>query len=439
MTRLGRLALPVVLAASCAIYGWVVVWPAARAQTNGYAAYYTAARVLTRRPGMMQRVYDDAWFAAQVGRVGIFGVYDIFNVQPPTMSLLLAPLAWCTPGAGRIAWIGVSFLLLPAGLLLLARSLDLPWQWAAWVLPICFLYAPVSENVRNGQAYLLLFFLLSAFFYASVRERPLISGAALGLMLILKSAGIWLWPLLVFQRRWRTLLWAVLAAVGVAVVTLPWTEIDAWAAYGSQLPRLATMPERYVTAYQTVTSLAGQLFVSHPRWNPSPAVHLPAVATALTAAVLFGSLAGSLLWTSGPEGVGVPAAGSHRRAGPGTNHRWVLMLALFSALLAPNAPVAEGYHYLLALPSLLVGLWHAWQSRARWQAWAVLLTAALLLGGPLPYAAPRLQKGWMALLAYPRVYGAYLLWAWLGWQLGAYRKRVTAVSAPVVTPREGEA
>jgi hypothetical protein len=157
------------------------------------------------------------------------------------------------------------------------------------------------------------------------------------------------------------------------------------------------MPERTVTAYQTVASLFGHLFIYHPRWNPAPVAHLPLLAGALTWLTLAGSLVLSALWTK------------RGRAGP-----TALTLALFCALLAPNAPVGEGYHYLLALPSLLVAVWHAWSAGLGWRAWAVLLVAALLIGAPLPYTSPHLEAGWPALLAYPRVYGAYLLWGWLG-------------------------
>jgi hypothetical protein len=52
-----------------------------------------------------------------------------------------------------------------------------------------------------------------------------------------------------------------------------------------------------------------------------------------------------------------------------------------------------------------------------WLAWGALALAALLLGAPLPYKAPQIQAGWRALAAYPRGYGAYLLWGWIGWAL----------------------
>jgi hypothetical protein len=92
----------------------------------------------------------------------------------------------------------------------------------------------------------------------------------------------------------------------------------------------------------------------------------------------------------------------------------VLTLALFTALIVASAPFGEGYHAVLALPALLVAAWWAWRGGRygswTWMLWGALALAALLLAAPLPYKSPALAAGWLALLAYPRVYGAYLLW-----------------------------
>ena len=41
------------------------------------------------------------------------------------------------------------------------------------------------------------------------------------------------------------------------------------------------------------------------------------------------------------------------------------------------------------------------------------LLAAALIVLPLPYKQPALSEGWLSLLAYPRVYGGWLVWALL--------------------------
>lgn len=195
---------------------------------------------------------------------------------------------------------------------------------------------------------------------------------------------------------------ALVAAASV-LISLPWIDVDTWLAYASNLPRLATMPARYVTAYQTVTSLSGHLFVYDARWNPAPVADWPWLARGLSLGLLAGTLVLSARWA---------------RFRDGPRDTQALTLALFSSLLAANAPVGEGHHYLLVLPAVIVAVWWALYTRPGGVAWAVLFGAILLLGAPLPYTSTRLQAGWLALLAYPRVYGAYLLWGWLGWALG---------------------
>jgi hypothetical protein len=190
--------------------------------------------------------------------------------------------------------------------------------------------------------------------------------------------------------------------------------VTSWLAYGERLPELATAPRRFVTAYQTTTSLVGHLLVYDAQWNPTPVADAPLLARALTLAVLLLTLALSAYWG--------------RLNDPRREVR-VLTLALFTSLIVTSAPFGEGYHYTLVLPALLAAAWWAWRSEGTrsWMIWGTLALAALLLTAPLPYKSPALAVGWPALLAYPRVYGAYLLWLVLVFML----KRVK--ESPVVS------
>ena len=228
-------------------------------------------------------------------------------------------------------------------------------------------------------------------------------GLALGLVLALKFAGAWLWPLLLVAGRWRVLAWAGVFVAGLALISLPLIGISVWQSFVALLPDSLTDPRRTVTAYQTVTSLFGHLLDHDARWNPAPLVDAPWAARALSLGVTFGALVLSARWA--------------RRAGQSRP----LSMALSMALVVTNAPFAEGYHYALTLGPLLVAGWWAWRARLGWRAWAMLALAALLLGAPLPYKAAQIQAGWWALAAYPRVYGAYLLWGWIAWALARSR------------------
>jgi hypothetical protein len=113
------------------------------------------------------------------------------------------------------------------------------------------------------------------------------------------------------------------------------------------------------------------------------------VATAVPPALLLGAFA-LTAWTS-------------RRAAAPT---WI---AAALCLCALDVPIAEDPHFaILGIPVvMLMARWHG-REVARWWPWAVY---AALMFVPLGYTARRFQDGWSALLAYPRLYAAWLLWA----------------------------
>lgn len=411
--------LSILTLASVVIYGRAVVLPASRAHTHGFAAYYTAAHLLLRSPEKLPKIYDDDWFSHQIQQVGLGDVHDIFNIQPPTMSLMLLPLAGLGVEVARAVWVWLHPVFLAGGLVFLASALGGRWFHGLWLLPACLLFIPVTRNIQYGQAYLFLFLLLSIVFFSVARSSPLhsdepVAGGALGLMLALKTGGVWLWPLLAWVRQWRILLWALAIAIGVVLISLPFIGLTTWANYLAALPMLAVTPKRYVTAYQTVTSLWGHLFVFDAQWNPGPVANLPWLASTLTLTTQIIALMFSAVWSRW----------SNERLG-----QRMLSLALFVVLSVPNTPFAEDYHYCLVLPALIVASWWAYRERSPWWMILWLAGAALLLGARWIFISPRLTTGWMAVLAYPRLLGAYLLWGWLG--LSLTRSPASNIHAPM--------
>jgi hypothetical protein len=408
MLRARRAALWILCSLALAVFVYRVVIPSARnPYTVGFATLYAESRLLIERPRDLRHIYDDAWFQPRID--GFMGrhVHEIAHGQPPTMSLMLLPLAWLGPDMARVAWTALSTLLWVGGLAILARSLQLPpfcdVPPAVWLTALTTIYRPVAENLRRGQGYVLLFFLLTLVVAAVLRYPPRprwLGGIPLGLMLVLKSAGLWLWPLLALTRQWRLLGGAMLAVVSVVLAGSLVMGTEAWIAYLQDAAHwIASEPSNHVTAYQTLNSLTGHLMVYEATWNPHPIANLPIVARCLTALIVGGALALSIR--------------VHRIGGERIEDR-ALTIGMFVALVAPVAPIGEGYHYVLVLPALVVAWWWAVRSRATIVSRLVLLAATGLLCAPQRYySAPVLRDGWAALLAYPLVYGAFGLWAWL--------------------------
>jgi hypothetical protein len=404
-------------AGALALFTVRVVVPAASSpDTVGFVAYYTEARVLLESPRDLPRVYDQAWLQARIDRWFGRHVPDLIQAMPPTMSLMLLPVAWLPPSGARVAWVLISVGLWIAGLAALANGLGL--RPVAGVPPVVGLagltsaYAPLADNLRQGQGYALLFFFLCLLVRGLLRPgQRLATGVPLGLMLVVKSAGLWLVAELAAARRWRVLLGAAAGALAVALAASPAVGPAGWRRFLDGFGWLAANRASHVTAYQTLTSFWGHLLAPDPVWNPGAVADLPRLARVLTLATTVALLVASARLQRWPER---------------DTDALALTVGMLVSLVVSVAPLAEGHQYLLVLPALVIAWWWVARRRLPPRAWLPLAACTGLLCVPFRfYGSPRLANGWLALLAYPRLYGALGLWAWLARAGASPRENLT--------------
>jgi hypothetical protein len=389
------------LAALAVIAGriWTRLVPAVEADM-AFAAFSTAARLFLDHPHVLPNVYDNAWFIDQVHRHGFPHVNDVYNINPPMMGVLVTPLALMPAGLARFFWPAVNVAALAVGADLLRRTLALPARATLPLLAVLTLAEPVGFHFEKNQIYLILFAWLCLFVLAWTRGSTVRAGVALSLMLTFKTAGAWIFLQRLIRRDWVLVRAAVVTSVTLIMLSLALTGTDVWLAYLARLPELATSPVRYVPAYQTTAGVFGHLLVHDPQWSRAPIVNAPVLAAVLAAAAFLVSLALTV----------------HAEPSPSTHRETrALHAALISSLVVTNSPFAEEHHYVLVLPSLVIAWW--WLARLPrprlWSWWITLAVATVALVVPLPYEAPMFADGAWAVLAYPRVWGAYALWAWL--------------------------
>lgn len=370
--------------------------PSLRNVTHGFPVYYVSARLIVEgRWG--PHVYDDAWFNDEVmaltdGRVG-----EIFGANPPNASLLLLPLAGLDMAGARVAWLWLNLALLPAalGLIIAALGRTTSLVFSAGVLALAMVYAPLRENFRLGQAYVFLLLLLALAFWSLSRQRWALSGLALGTAAATKLSGLPLWLMLAVRGHWREIGFGALIGLGFVLTSIAVAGWWVWARYLSILPTfLAGTDYLSVLAFQTTPSFFQHLFVMDAHWNPHPVWHQPWLAIVLSVGVSGTALA-LTLWRG-------------RRAEAD------LAFAAAATLGVVSLPLAEEYHYTLLLLPLAVMAFRLTRQKpfnARDAIWFVV--AVLLLSVPWPYKSERLSDGWYALLAYPRLYGGWLVWGWL--------------------------
>ena len=361
--------------------------------SHGFAAYYTAARLL-REGDDVSRFYDDAWFRAHV-EAYTPNIGDIYRPNPPTTALLLLPLADLDYSGVRLVWTLLSLVCLIAAGGWLLQQVGLRGWWLPGFIAFALAYQPLYANVRLGQAYVLLLGLLVVAWYGYRERRAGTLGIALGLMLVFKMAGGLIWLLLMVQRRWRALAWAVATVLVTAVASLWWVGLDAWRTYLRLLPRLPTRPELAVTAYQTQFGFIHHLLSFDARWNPQPLLRAPALGT----------------WLTGLGFAALTALSIHRAY---VSEQPDLVFATFVIASVILSPLSLDYHYtLLLLPIAVLAAW-VQEAASRWS-WIAFGVALVLIAVDSPERWLGDAPGVWALLAYPKLYGAWLLWGLALW------------------------
>ena len=361
--------------ASFAIYS-------AGSTTHGFVSYYTASKLLTSGE-LGPLAYDDAWFGEQVQRLTNSSVREIFVPNPPTMALMALPVVDMDAQSARAVWLIASLVAFIAGVAGFVRYRNRNNREVPDALLLLMLLAPaVFSNLRIGQGYLFVFALFAATTLLLLRGRDRAAGVTLGLLLALKTSGVALVVLLAARRRWIVLLVAAATALALVVVMTPFIDITMWWTYPSQVRAYVARPASSVTAYQTTLSLVRHLCVADPQWNPSPAADCGPIAFLIPTLII----ATAMILT---------AALAARSTQP---ESWLAAAATLSVLSLPA--VAEPHYVLMAIPLALLRL-----------TLTELTVIAALLLVPLEITAEKFTDGWWALLAYPRLYAAWLLWA----------------------------
>ena len=353
----------------------------AGSMTHGFVSYYAASRLLV--DGQLGPLaYDDRWFGDVVQRLTSSNVREIFIPNPPTMSLMALPVVGLDAQSARAVWLGASLAAFIAGVAALVRYRARRNRDASIPLLLLMLLAPaVFTNLRIGQGYLFVFALFAAAAVTLLRGRDRIAGVCLGALLALKTSGVALALVLAIKKRWAALAATVITAAALAAALTPFIGAGMWATYPSQVRAYVARPASSVTAYQTTLGMMRHLCVADPQWNPSPAASCAPIAFVLPALIIAGATLITLFLAS-----------RSRRPEP-----WISAAATLSVLSLPA--IAEPHFVLMAIPLALLRL-----------SLTELVVIGVLLFVPLEYTAERFTAGWWALLAYPRLYAAWLLW-----------------------------
>ena len=385
------LALLVALIAVTLVRG---VAPAISRLDSDFPSYLTAA-VIVANHGDVARLYDNAWFEAQMRRYRIGRPWEgKFAPQPPPMALLMLPLARLDPLAALRVMTAFSVLCLAGSILLLARVLRRSLvETAVFVLLSGW---AICNGLRLGQPYILVSGCCILGYYARSRGRALLSGACFGLFTPFKYFPVVLLGYFATRREWRLVLGGAIAIGAVALISI---AVLGWKLHqefltsvlGNHLIARLGMQNPYTASFQSFDSLFRRLFVFDAADNPRPWLAQPAlqvVCLVLTKALLLGATLGALLRLRrrDPADAVAPSVG---------------LVGVLTLLLAPATAT---YHFvLLWLPvGLLID--YLWREGGRIFAYGVLAAYALIGFCPYGWTARFEGHDGLTVLAYPRLW-----------------------------------
>ena len=372
------------------LLGWYTITRGPKV-THGFAVYYTNARMLLEG-GDFQKAYDFEYFNMKIRQSGISGIEDVPH-NPPTNSLLLAPLAWMTPERTKMALSAISFIAILASFYILTRLYRVPLNGAVGMgIGILFLaWRPLYDNIYLGQIYAILLLLFCLSMAGVNRGTPLLASMPLSFAFLVKGhGGI---PMLLFavRKHWKLLLLVVIWIFLVILTTLPFFGIDSWVAFYSRIvAHLGTNPTDAGTSYQTINSLVYHLFTYDERWLPNPLVILPGSLVRIISFLLNLAMIIHVLL-----------------AGRASKRSVIPSYSAAIAVGVVTAPLAEEYAFTLFLP-LVVAMVTAVVERFRKTStlegfdW-VCLTAIIVMGAPFPYKSLHYEMFPLILLAYPKL------------------------------------
>ncbi len=371
----------------------LVWWLTRTTWLNGPAPTYRVAIQLIRSGQFDARVYDDAWYSAQVLAASNGAVSDLLAPSPPTLPVLLWPIGLLSDTTLNVTWAAANFAAL-LGAIQLSRATLTP-RARTWLFALittgALLSAPLYENLQRGQIYIFILLLHATVLWAAMQDRAVVAGVALGLLLALKINGWPLWIIWLALRRWRILFWATATVASITIATLPLIGVEVWRVYLTQsVPSWSSSAIATVPAYQTLSGFFQHLFRYDAEFNPAPLWDAPWLATLLSIGVSVGLLGISVARTKLPR---------------------PLLLGAGVILSAILSPLAEQYHYLILLVPLVAVA--AISTEFNLSTRALFALAAVLIFVALPYKNPYWWNGAWALLAYPRLYGALILWGLL--------------------------
>jgi hypothetical protein len=278
-------------------------------------------------------------------------------VTPPPVAWLLQPLVGLDShlvAVGTVLFLNASLVIFLVCMLRALRVVD--WQMRALLVLVAIAFEPVNGNIVEGQINLVLLALSGIWLLGWIADRWW-GGAALGLAVALKLIQAPMGLLLLWGRRWRMVVAAVLAGLAISLLAAPQYLLE----YLFKVLPAISQGTGFFENHSPGGTIA-RLFDPTTFLGPTPGAPLPA--RIITLAIAIAAL-GVTFWV-----LGRPREDWSGRA---------LEAAAAAAVGPLVASYSWGTHLVLLLLPMLVLV--AWAVRRRdWTVLGLVLAGWLLIG-----------------------------------------------------------
>jgi hypothetical protein len=227
-----------------------------RPETTGcggdFSQFYTAGTIVAR--GESVRLYDQDYFKH-------FQAWmredPLRSLYPPTMGLVMAPLALLSYTTALAAWWAIQLACLAACGVIFYRTMPLARHWKINVLVALTALLPVWIAIGIGHLAPMLLLVLTVGLTLHRQHRRLLGGAVLALLALKPQlvVGLAVWMLL--RRDWRTLVGLAVGGAVQFVIVAAALGPGIWLNYLHELPRIAAMTREYTYSPLFEQSFAG--------------------------------------------------------------------------------------------------------------------------------------------------------------------------------------
>lgn len=353
-------------------------------ETHGFASYYTASKLLLSGENVSM-FYNDDLFSERVKEF-VPGVYEIYHVNTPAMSLVTLPFVVFDFITAKVFWTIINLLVLALTTRFLLTWLKFDKQRSLLTIIMILCFQPLYANVFYGQIYLLIFCLLifAGSAYSSGNYKLL--GIILGFIIVIKLAGLILLVLLIVQKKWRSLVWTFIIMTTMVVISFSFVGVESWFVYAESLMKYFSSPTLSVTAYQTVHSFFSHLTEYDQQWNPEPLINLP----------LLGKV---LIYLSTIVVLGAICYFANKIKNAD------LTFGIFIIAGIILSPASLDYHYIIILIPLMIFIKNFYPVESGWIHLGLIMVY-VLIAAAIPYTSPKVTGGFLSVFAYPKLYGA---------------------------------